>query len=89
MELWEAEKALVDMEYYDWDKHKSRETLMAIYAWPVNPPENLDYESIPSAVEYKVAVTDLINNGEDQFTVNKYREAVKNLLNLKRNISSE
>ncbi|KAK0180591.1 hypothetical protein PV327_002958 [Microctonus hyperodae] len=89
MELWETEKALVDMEYYDWDKHKSRETLMAIHTWPASPSENLDYESIPSAVEYKVAVSDLINNGEDQFTVNKYREAVKNLLNLKQNINSE
>lgn len=87
MEPWEAEKALVDMEYYDWDKNKSRVTLVTIHAWPADPPQDHDYETIPNVTEYKIAVTDLINIGEDQFTVNKYREAVKNLLHLRRDDS--
>lgn len=73
------------MEYYDWDKNKSREKLVTIHAWPEPPSNDLDYEKIPNVTEYKIAVTDLINNGEDHFTVNKYREAVKNLLHLKNN----
>ncbi|XP_015122128.1 28S ribosomal protein S35, mitochondrial [Diachasma alloeum] len=84
MEPWEAEKQLVDMEYYDWDRNKSRETLVTIYSWPNEPPEDLNYDTIPHVTEYKVAVADLINTGEDQFSVNKYREAVKNLLHLKK-----
>ena len=70
------------MEYYDWDKHKSRESLVTIHAWP-NIPQDLDYETIPHATEYKIAVSDLMNNGEDSHSLNKYRAAVKNLLHLK------
>lgn len=67
------------MEYYDWDKHQSRKSLVTIYAWP-EVPQDYDYEQIPHATEYKIAVTDLINNGEDEHSVNKYKEAVKKLL---------
>ncbi|XP_012285185.1 28S ribosomal protein S35, mitochondrial [Orussus abietinus] len=81
VEDWEAEKAEADMEYYDWDASKSRQTLVTIRAWP-NVPTDSDYDSIPHAVEYKVALSDLINNGEDEHSINKYKEAVKNLLNL-------
>lgn len=71
------------MEYYDWDKHKSRVTLVSTHSWPNPPPEDLDYETIPHVTEYKIAVSDLINNGEDAHSLNKYRLAVKNLLHLK------
>ncbi|XP_008550806.1 28S ribosomal protein S35, mitochondrial [Microplitis demolitor] len=84
VEPWELEKTLADMEYYDWDKNVSRKNLVSIRAWPGDPPEDLDYETIPNVTEYKIAVTDLINVGEDHFTVNKYRESVKNLLHLKK-----
>ncbi|EZA60475.1 hypothetical protein DMN91_010933 [Ooceraea biroi] len=82
VESWEAEKSLVDMEYYDWDTSASRTNLVTLYRWP-EPPTDYDYETIPHVTEYKIAVSDLINNGEDQYSVNKYKEAVKNLLNLK------
>ncbi|KAF7988669.1 hypothetical protein HCN44_001242 [Aphidius gifuensis] len=84
VEPWEAEKALADMEYYDWDKNKSRERLVTIHSWPEPPSNDLDYEKIPHVTEYKIAVSDLINNGEDQFSINKYRQSVKNLLHLKK-----
>lgn len=82
VEPWEAEKSEVDMEYYDWDRNKSRETLITLLCWP-EPPKDIDYKTIPHAEEYKIAVTDLINNGEDEYAVNKYKEAVKNLFNIK------
>ncbi|XP_018046990.1 PREDICTED: 28S ribosomal protein S35, mitochondrial [Atta colombica] len=82
IESWEAEKSEADMEYYDWDTSPSRTHLVTLYKWP-EPPTDYDYETIPHATEYKIAVSDLINNGEDQYSVNKYKEAVKNLLNLK------
>ncbi|XP_011696773.1 PREDICTED: 28S ribosomal protein S35, mitochondrial [Wasmannia auropunctata] len=81
VEPWEAEKSLVDMEYFDWDTSQSRTNLVTLYKWP-EPPTDYDYETIPHVTEYKIAVSDLINNGEDQYSVNKYKEAVKNVLNL-------
>ncbi|XP_046466475.1 small ribosomal subunit protein mS35 [Neodiprion pinetum] len=78
-EPWEAEKSEADMEYYDWDKSKSRDGLITLYCWP-EPPMDNDYETIPHATEYKIAVSDLINNGEDEYSLNKYKEAVKNML---------
>lgn len=81
-EPWETEKSEVDMEYYDWDKSKSRKSLTSLYSWPKMPTDP-NYEYIPHATEYKIAVSDLINKGEDQFSINKYRQAVKNVLNLK------
>ncbi|XP_043287143.1 28S ribosomal protein S35, mitochondrial [Venturia canescens] len=82
-EPWEAEKTLADMEYYDWDKHKSREALVSTHSWPDLPPKDFDYETIPHVTEYKIAVSDLINNGEDDHSLNKYRLAVENLLHLR------
>lgn len=81
-EPWEAEKSEVDMEYYDWDKSKSKESLTTICSWP-KVTEDSNYEHIPHAVEYKTAVSDLINKGENQDSINKYKYAVKNVLNLK------
>lgn len=82
-EPWESEKTLADMEYYDWDRSKSRDSLVTIHCWP-NPPTDNDYETIPHVTEYKIAVSDLINDGEDEFSINKYKEAVKNMLALKK-----
>ncbi|EFN75782.1 28S ribosomal protein S35, mitochondrial [Harpegnathos saltator] len=82
LEPWEAEKSTADMEYFDWDSSVSRTNLVTLYKWP-EPTSDYDYETIPHATEYKIAVSDLINNGEDQYAVNKYKEAVKSLLNLK------
>lgn len=73
---------MADMEYYDWDTNQSRINLVTLYKWP-EPPTDYDYETIPHATEYKIAVSDLINNGEDEYAINKYKAAVKNLLNLK------
>lgn len=70
------------MEYYDWDEHQSRKNLVTIYTWP-EIPQDYEYEHIPHATEYKIAVSDLVNNGEDEFSVNKYKEAVKKLIFLK------
>ncbi|KZC04713.1 28S ribosomal protein S35, mitochondrial, partial [Dufourea novaeangliae] len=81
IEPWESEKSEADMEYYDWDKSKSRTNLVTVYSWP-NPEVNANYDDIPHAQEYKIAVSELINNGEDDVSIKKYKEAVKNVLNL-------
>ncbi|KAF7390969.1 hypothetical protein HZH66_009449 [Vespula vulgaris] len=76
-EAWEAEKSEADMEYYDWDKSKSRQNFIALHSWP-DSSTDIDIETIPSVREYKIAVSELINQGEDQYSLNKYKEAVKN-----------
>ncbi|XP_072750893.1 small ribosomal subunit protein mS35 isoform X1 [Anoplolepis gracilipes] len=81
-ESWETEKSIADMEYFNWDTSQSHTNLVTLYTWPTLPVD-YDYETIPHAMEYKIAVSDLTNNGEDQYSINKYKEAVKNLLNLK------
>ncbi|KAI4488305.1 hypothetical protein M0804_005153 [Polistes exclamans] len=82
IEPWETEKSEPDMEYYDWDKSKSRQTLIKLHSWP-KTSINVDIETIPSATEYKIAISELINQGEDEYTLTRYKEAVKNILNLK------
>lgn len=82
VEPWEAEKSMVDMEYFDWDTSQSRTSLVTLYKWPEQPID-YNYETIPHAEEYKTAVSDLLNTGEDQYSIDKYKKVVKNLLNLK------
>ncbi|CAK9829462.1 28S ribosomal protein S35, mitochondrial [Anthophora retusa] len=82
VEPWEMEKSEEDMEYYDWDKNKSRKSLTAMYNWP-NSSIDSNTECIPHVTEYKTAVSNLINKGENQSAIDEYRKAVQNLLNLK------
>lgn len=84
-EPWEAEKTLDDMEYYDWEKNQSKTTLITLHVWPEIPTDT-NYDQIPHATEYKVAVEELLNNGEDRSSINKYKEAVKTLLNIKSDV---
>lgn len=81
VEPWEAEKSEDDMEYYDWDARKSKQNLQNILCWP-KTSSDCDYKSASHVEEYKNAVTDLINNEENHFLLNQYKEAVKNVLNL-------
>lgn len=85
IEPWEELKSQEDMEYFDWDKSKSRETLVSIHRWPSQPTDN-EYKDIPNAKQYKTAVEELVNNGENDESVNQYKNAVLNVLNLRTNV---
>nr|XP_018901916.1 PREDICTED: 28S ribosomal protein S35, mitochondrial [Bemisia tabaci] len=79
---WEKEKSEVDMEYYDWDLNKSKQSYVQLKCWPGKPnPETVDFNT-PEAIKYRNAVTDLFNKGEDVDTLAKYKEAVKDILGL-------
>ncbi|CAK9802517.1 28S ribosomal protein S35, mitochondrial [Anthophora plagiata] len=82
VEPWEMDKSEADMEYYDWDKSKSKESLTAMYNWP-NSSIDSNTECIPHVTEYKTAVSNLINKEENQSTIDEYKKSVQNLLNLK------
>lgn len=82
IEDWEAEKTLADMEYYDWEKHKSRANLVTVRCWPEPPTDTYDYDHIPHVEEFKVAVNELMNDGESLYSLNKYKEAALKVLKL-------
>jgi hypothetical protein len=67
------------MEYYDWEEHQSKKNLVTIYTWP-EVPQNYNCSHIPHVEEYKIAVSELINNGEDENSLNKYKQVVEKLM---------
>ncbi|XP_050295803.1 28S ribosomal protein S35, mitochondrial [Anthonomus grandis grandis] len=74
IEPWEELKTEADMEYYDWGTNVSKKSIEAIF--------NKDSSEIPHSMEYSAAVVSYMNDGEDEYTISKYKEAVKKLLNL-------
>lgn len=67
MEPWEAEKVEEDMEYYDWERNKSKQAYLALKYWPT-PVEQIEEDKISlendeKAQQYKEAVSDMFNKG--------------------------
>ncbi|XP_018569209.1 28S ribosomal protein S35, mitochondrial [Anoplophora glabripennis] len=80
VEPWEELKSEADMEYYDWNKNASKASIEAIFG-------RLS-EEIPNVSEYSDAVTFLMNEGESEYSVTKYGEVVRKILNLPSSIST-
>ncbi|KAB0796550.1 hypothetical protein PPYR_10611 [Photinus pyralis] len=74
VEEWEKNKSDLDMEIYDWNVSRSKKNIESIFAKSSN-------EILKSDV-YSNAVTSLMNEGENDYTVSKYGEAVRELLQL-------
>ncbi|XP_019871921.2 28S ribosomal protein S35, mitochondrial [Aethina tumida] len=74
VEPWEQLKSEADMEYYDWNNNQSKKSVEEIFAKPA--------DQIPNIKTYSEAVSNLMNEGENDYTLTKYGEAVKQLLNL-------
>lgn len=57
------------MEYYDWERNKSKKAYLALKYWPKQLTEDemneISLEGDELAKEYKNAVTDLIYQGND------------------------
>jgi len=56
------------MEYYDWEKNKSKKAYLTVKYWPQKlEPDEMDKISLnddDTAKEYKEAVTSIFNDGE-------------------------
>ncbi|XP_030751039.1 28S ribosomal protein S35, mitochondrial [Sitophilus oryzae] len=74
VEPWEELKSEADMEHYIWENNASKQSVEALFGQKV--------EEIPNIEEYSKAVTYYMNEGENDYTIGKYGEAVKKLLNL-------
>ncbi|XP_067012786.1 small ribosomal subunit protein mS35 [Anabrus simplex] len=81
VEPWESEKTLEDMEYYDWDKNPSRPNALRVLNWPKNIEEDTNVVVMtPTLQQFKEAVSELMNEGENDQTLGKYKEATMKLL---------
>ncbi|XP_025424226.1 28S ribosomal protein S35, mitochondrial [Sipha flava] len=83
-EEWEKEKQEADMEHYIWDNNVSKKAYVALVEWPKKVSDDdvksFSIENDLVGQKYKDAVTELLNNGEDTYTLNKYKEAVVGML---------
>ncbi|XP_060535898.1 small ribosomal subunit protein mS35 isoform X2 [Cylas formicarius] len=77
IEPWEELKSEADMEYYDWDKSPSKASVEALFGQKC--------VEISGVEEYSEAVSNYMNEGENDYTVSKYEESVRKLLQLPNN----
>ncbi|XP_013194827.2 small ribosomal subunit protein mS35 [Amyelois transitella] len=90
LEEWEREKGEDDMEYYDFDNNKSKRNVVEWFLRSNNEFRELtddeiriyDVSMIPVGVEFKEAVSKLMNDGETEETVKEYGDTVRKLLGL-------
>lgn len=78
VEPWESLKVEADMEYYDWQKNQSKETIEAILKWGKS-----SNEPIKSTANFAKSVEKIFNEGENDENLQEYKEEVLKLLELK------
>ena len=78
VEPWESLKVEADMEYYDWQNNKSKETTEAILQWGKS-----SNEPIKSTDSFAKSVESIFNEGENEPNLQQYKEEALKLLELK------
>ncbi|XP_004526961.1 28S ribosomal protein S35, mitochondrial [Ceratitis capitata] len=78
-ESWESSKSEADMEYYSFERNKSKQSAEAIINWgqPVEEAKKLNADH-----GFAQSVEQLINEGENVYNLGKYKEEVLKLLNI-------
>ncbi|KAL9905282.1 28S ribosomal protein S35, mitochondrial [Glossina fuscipes] len=79
-ESWEATKSEADMEYYHYDRNKSKESVEAIINWGRTPATAND--KLKATNGFISSLEQLINEGENEYNLNKYKEEVIKMLNI-------
>jgi len=74
VEPWEKLKSEADMEVYIWENNQSRKSIESLFDKPAG--------EIEGSKEYSEAVTRYMNEGENDYTIKKYAESVRKLLNI-------
>lgn len=80
-EPWEASKSEADMEYYDWNRNKSKETIEEILK--ASSAEQVDLSTNEYVKNYANSVEKLINEGENSENIKLYKNSVLAVLGLK------
>lgn len=76
-EEWESTKSEADMEYYDWHKNQSKVTSTQILNW-----RSTSETKIEPPQEYAKSVEALLNEGENEYNLNSYKEQVLKMLGI-------
>lgn len=79
VEQWEALKSEADMEYYDWNRNKSKETVEAILTYGGRKDDGAK----KSTDAFAASVEQLFNDGENEQNLQAYKNEVLKLLDLK------
>ncbi|XP_044269706.1 28S ribosomal protein S35, mitochondrial [Tribolium madens] len=74
VEPWEELKSEADMEVYIWENNASKTSIEKLFGKGAKEIENIE--------QYSQAVDRYMNEGENQYTVDQYEEAVRKILNL-------
>lgn len=77
-EPWEALKTEADMEYYDWNRNRSKEVVTEMLNY-----KNSGNDPAKSTDAYANSVTMLFNDGENEQNLQVYKEETLKLLGLK------
>lgn len=77
VEPWEALKTEADMEYYEWNRNKSKESIETILTYGVNKDEPK-----PSTDAFAASVEQLFNEQESEQNLQNYKEEVLKVLGL-------
>lgn len=76
-EEWESSKVEADMEIYRWSENKSRFSATEILNW-----NSTSSEKVEPPKSYSEAVEQLLNEGENEYNLDKYKEAVVSMLGI-------
>ncbi|XP_013117863.1 small ribosomal subunit protein mS35 [Stomoxys calcitrans] len=78
-EPWEESKCEADMEYYKYERNKSKISVESILNWGKTEKECKSGE----CTGYIESLENLINDGENEYSLNKYKEEVVKMLAFK------
>lgn len=65
------------MEFYDWHRNKSKETSTQVLNWNTTSDKQIEPPQ-----SYITSVENLMNEGENEYNLNKYKEEVVKMLGI-------
>lgn len=77
VEDWENSKVEADMEVYRWNENQSKVSATEILNW-----KSTASETVEPPTEYAQSVEQLLNEGENDYNLNKYKEQVVKMLQI-------
>jgi len=77
VEEWESSKQEADMEVYIWENNKSKVSAKEILNWKTSSDQKMEPPK-----EYGRSVESLLNDGENDYNLDKYKEQVVKMLGI-------
>lgn len=77
VEEWENAKVEADMEVYLWNNNKSKVSATEILNW-----KSASEQQVEPPIAYGESVEQLLNDGENEYNLDKYKEQVVKMLGI-------